>query len=159
MVCIWDNKIRLSQFISLKSFWQSLVLPGIKPWIISACIPRARFSPGIKWHNSTDVLRAALAKPSWGSGPYHTIWCWNISSLESSPAWCTSPALVSHALGVAVVISVQSVLLEWNCLEIILSPCFWELCQEASLLCFEIKTHISTEILALFPVAEFSVSY
>lgn len=42
-------------------------------------------------------------------------------SLESSPAWSTSPVLVSHALGVAVVISIHSVLLEWNCLEIILS--------------------------------------
>lgn len=36
----------------------------------------------------------------------------------TSLIYLTSP---SHALGVAVIISIQSVLLEWNCLKIILS--------------------------------------
>lgn len=121
MVCIWDKKIRLLQYITLKSFWQCLVLPGIKLWIISAWIPWDRFSPGIKSYNSIDVHGAILANASWGSGPYHPIHYWNVSLWSNSPAWSTSPVLVIHALGVAVIISIQSVLLEWNCLEIMLS--------------------------------------
>lgn len=122
MVCIWDNKIRLSQFISLKSFWQSLVLPDIKPWIISACSLQAKFSLGIKWHNSTDVLpQSCPGQAQLRIWPFSHNKLLKHQPLESSPAWSPSPVLVSHALGVAMVISFQSVLLEWNCLEIILS--------------------------------------
>lgn len=78
----------------------------------------------LPWHKMTQLQWCPQSCPC---QPQVRIWPLSHNmllkrhSLETSPAWSTSSVLLSHALGVAMIISIQSVPLEWNCLGVILS--------------------------------------